>query len=373
LKNKERIFRIWIGLLAVPITLGGYAAVVKFTSRGEIFGTTQLVPLGVLISTYIFFVVSSTGLCFITALGHVFGIKRFEPLVKRGVFLAIITLLCGFGAIGLELERPFRLMANNITSPQIFAPIWWMGTFYGMCLLLLLGEFVFLLKENLRVARILGLGAFLIEVLATSTLGSIFGLIIGKPYWYGAYMPIFFMLSAILSGTAFIMFFTIITYKITEEKIPHFLENLLLELGKFLAFFIGIIIFLYVWKVIMSLYGHPHLKYGAVMALLKGPLSFKFWVFEILLGSLIPFFILIFPGALTLKRGVTAAFLVIIGMFFIRYDMVVAGQIYPAWGGDYALYSPNHLEWFIVIACLGACLLFYTLGVKFLPLREKEH
>jgi Ni/Fe-hydrogenase subunit HybB-like protein len=47
------------------------------------------------------------------------------------------------------------------------------------------------------------------------------------------------------------------------------------------------------------------------------------------------------------------------------------GQIYPVWGGEYALYSPNHIEWFIVIACIGTCLLLYTVGSRFLPLNEE--
>lgn len=369
--NKKQAFIIWIGFLGIPIILGFYAAVIKFTSAGEIYGTTQLVPLGILISTYIFFVVSSTGLSMVTSLGHVFKVKRFELIARRGVYLAIITLLCGFGAISLEIERPFRLIAHIFTSPQFTAPIWWMGVFYSLDLVFLILEFAFLLKHKTKKAQIFGLAAFISGVTAQSTLGAIFGVIEGRPYWYGPYLPIYFIISAIVSGTALILFFTIITYRTTGDEFPSSLKMLCLELGKFLALFIGIALFCTIWKTIMCIYGHPHLKYEAVMALLNGPLSLNFWVFEVLIGSLVPFFILIAPGTPSIQRTFVAALLVITGMIFTRYDLVVAGQIYPVWGGNYALYSPNYLEWFILIACMGACLLFYTLGVRFLPLKEE--
>jgi hypothetical protein len=59
-------------------------------------------------------------------------------------------------------------------------------------------------------------------------------------------------------------------------------------------------------------------------------------------------------------------------MFFLRYDLVIAGQIYPVWGGEYARYAPNHMEWFIVTSCMAGCLLLYTLGERFLPLKEPD-
>ena len=107
------------------------------------------------------------------------------------------------------------------------------------------------------------------------------------------------------------------------------------------------------------------------MALLKGPLRLNFWLFEVLMGSLFPLFILTVPQTRTINGILIAAICVILGMFAFRYDLVVVGQIYPVWGGDYACYSPNHIEWFVVIACIGTCLLFYTLGVKFLPVKEE--
>lgn len=372
LNKRKWAYRIWICFLGIPIILGVYAAAVKFTRPQEIYGTTQLVPLGILISTYIFFVVTGTGLCIIASLGHVFRIRRFKLIGRRAIFLAIITLLCGFGAIGLELERPFRLLAYNFTSPQFSAPIWWMGVFYTLCLPFLLFEFAFLLKENSKAVRFFGIGAFLTEIIAICTLGLIFGVIIGRPYWYGIYMPIYLILSCISSGVAFIICFTAITYRIKENGVSSSLEKLLMETGKILAIFVGVSLIVMGWKIIMSLYRGSFQEYKAVMALLSGPLSLNFWLFEVLIGALIPLLILSTFRTRTSNGIIAAAICVIIGMFASRYNMVIVGQIYPVWRGDYAIYSPNHIEWFIVIACIGTCLLLYTLGVRFLPLNEED-
>ena len=71
-------------------------------------------PWGLLISGYIFFVGTSTGLCIIASLGHVFGIKEFNHIGKRTTLLAIITLLPGFIIILSEIGHPVTMMIYNI-------------------------------------------------------------------------------------------------------------------------------------------------------------------------------------------------------------------------------------------------------------------
>jgi Ni/Fe-hydrogenase subunit HybB-like protein len=342
---------------------------VKFTAVGEIYGTTQLIPLGILISTYVFFVVTGTGLSIIVFFGHIFKIRSFELVSKRAVFLAIITLLCGFGAIGLEVERPLRLLAYNFTSPQFSAPIWRMGLFYSLCLPLLLCEFGFMLKNKVKTARVFGLGAFLAEVAAAWTLGAVFG-VIERPYWHGTHVSINLIVSGISSGAAFLICFTAITCHFKGDELSQELRTLLIDMGKGLAVFVGATLIVLGWKIIMSLISHTPQEYYAVMAMLKGPLSFNFWIFEILIGSVVPMFLLTFSRTRTVRKVVLAAACVIVGMFVSRYNMVIVGQIHPVWRGDYALYSPNYIEWFVVIACIGACLLFYTLGVRFFSLNK---
>jgi molybdopterin-containing oxidoreductase family membrane subunit len=365
-------YTLWLGFLCAVLILGAYVTAVRFLGHEEVFGATDLVPLGILISTYVFFVVTSTGLCFITSFGHVFGLHRYELIARRGVFLSIITLLAGFLAIGLETERPWRLGALFIVSPNFTAPIWWMAFFYNLYLIFLVIEFCGLIFGRSLLARYAGLIGFLTAIAAHSTLGAIFGVLKAKPFWEGPFLPIYFILSALVSGTAFLILMTIATYRLEKRSIPPDLEALLIDMGrKLLAFFLGIVLFFWAWKVITSLYGHPPGKYEAIMSLLAGPLSLRFWLFEIGIGLLIPFTFLLFVPKARSTRGVFfASLLVLIGLFVSRFDLVVAGQIVPVWGGPHASYAPTLIEWIIVASCLALCLLIYSIGERLLPLEE---
>ena len=117
----------------------------------QAYNLTREVPWGILISTYVFFVVSSTGLCLVSSLGHVFGIKQFELIGKRAIILAILTLLTGFGTIAMELNHPFRMIIWVMLSPNLASPIWWMGTLYGAYLFFMA---IFLLVAGIIAGRL---------------------------------------------------------------------------------------------------------------------------------------------------------------------------------------------------------------------------
>jgi Ni/Fe-hydrogenase subunit HybB-like protein len=70
-----------------------------------------------------------------------------------------------------------------------------------------------------------------------------------------------------------------------------------------------------------------------------------------------------------------ASIMALTGLFFMRYDFVVAGQIYPTFNNIPlpATVVPTLMEQFVIAGIFGGLLLSYTLAVKFLPLDEKEH
>ena len=166
---------LWYLMLLGGFGIGAIAAVlVFFKGHDHMYNVTRQVPWGILISTYVFFVVSSTGLCLVSSLGHVFGFKQFELIGKRAIILAIITLLAGFGTIGMEITHPLRMALYVIISPNFQSPIWWMGTLYGLYLVLLCGEFYFLMRGDHKKAFIFGLIGFIAAVTAHSNLGAVF-------------------------------------------------------------------------------------------------------------------------------------------------------------------------------------------------------
>ncbi len=334
------------------------------------YGLTNEIPWGILISTYIFFVVTSTGLCMVSSLGHVFGLKNFMPITKRAVFLSIVTILAGFMIIFFDIESPFRMAIYNVISPNLTANIWWMGTLYGGYAVFMIIEFILLLMEKYRFAKYAGLLGLLSGIAAHSNLGAIFGMLHGREYWYGPYLPIYFIASAMLSGCAAIIFFTYLGYKVNNEKMDKPMERSMEVMGKLCALLIAVIIFLTTWKILTALVGGPG-KYETVMALLKGPYAVNFWVFEVMIGTVIPFVLLLHSKGKNLKMMFTASLLMIIGIFIMRYDMVVVGQIVPSYYEmgvkeyqNLLQYKPSFYEIMVVAGGMGLTVLSFLLGEK---------
>ena len=69
-----------------------------------------------------------------------------------------------------------------------------------------------------------------------------------------------------------------------------------------------------------------------------------------------------------------ASIMALVGLFFMRYDFVVAGQIYPIFNNKpVPPVFPSLMEIFVIAGIFGGLLLSYTLAVKFLPLKEGHH
>src|SRR4030042_2148734 len=102
-----RVFLIFVVLFGLLMLVGIGARINALFLAGSrhAYGTFREVPVAMLISTYVFFVVASTGLCLISSLGHVFGVRDFMPLARRSFYLSSLTILAGFLVIGLEIEN----------------------------------------------------------------------------------------------------------------------------------------------------------------------------------------------------------------------------------------------------------------------------
>jgi molybdopterin-containing oxidoreductase family membrane subunit len=278
----------------------------------------------------------------------------------------------------MELNHPIRMALYAVISPNFTSAIWWMGTLYGLYLVLLCGEFYFLMKGMHRGAFAMGMLGFIAAVSAHSNLGAVFGLLEARPYWHGSFLPIYFILSALVSGAAIVSMIVYFNHKESGTPMPQRYSEFMGTLGKLQALFLTILIFFVIWKIIPGVYGHPPEKYEATMAVLSGPLSFNFWFFEVLIGMLIPVILLLNRRTRTPMGVMYAGLLSTFGIFFMRYDLVIAGQLVSMREGAGDLvsgllkYTPSLVEVAIVVGAISTCLFLYTMAEKFLPL-ESEH
>lgn len=367
-------------LLLIGIGSGIHALFIAGSRHA--YATSREVPVAILISTYIFFVVASTGLCLVSSLGHVFGVKDFMPLAKRCVYLSIITILSGFLVIGLEIENPFRMALYNVISPNFSSNIWWMGTLYGFAVVFLTIEFIFLFNEaHHHKAVIAGFLGVITEIAANSNLGGVFAMMNGRPFWYGPYFPVYFILSALITGCAFIIFFFFLAHKAVNKKaLDDFTAKALQSVSKLTLLFLAIMMIFTIWKFLTTSVGSP----GAITALnvlTDGPYSFNFWTIEVLVGMLIPFVLILAARGKNLTAMFIAAALMIFSLFFTRMDMVVVGQIVPQYFElgvvEYSklhTYSPSVHEILVVLGGISFCILAFLLGEKvFAGFADNQH
>lgn len=378
------IYLSFVALFSILLLIGigsGIHALFIAGSR-HAYATSREVPVAILISTYIFFVVASTGLCLVSSLGHVFGMENFLPLAKRCVYLSIITILAGFLVIGLEIENPFRMALYNVISPNFSSNIWWMGTLYGFAVVFLTIEFVLLFNEaNHHKAVIAGFLGVVTEVAANSNLGGVFAMMNGRPFWYGPYFPVYFILSALITGCAFIMFFFFLAHKVVNKKtFDDSTSKALQAVSKLTLLLLAIMMIFTLWKFLTTSVGSPA-AVTALNLLTDGPYSFNFWTIEVLVGMVIPFVLILASRGKNLAIMFLAAAMMIFSLFFTRLDMVVVGQLVPQYfelgAVEYSklhTYSPSVHEILVVLGGISFCVLAFLLGEKvFSGFTDAEH
>ncbi len=368
-------------IIAGILIVFGLVGALNILIHGEhAMGTNNKVPWGAMIAGYVFFVGASAGLSIVSSLGHVFKIERFEVIGKRALVGGIATLLMGFVVIALELGKPFN-MIYILFSPGISSAIFWMGALYGTLLVLLLAEFYFVIKGKHAIASTIGIFVVIADVAAHSNLGAVFGNSVARSFWNGPFIPIYLIVLAILLGLGVlaVMFYIIDKTNATKDSLVYRNEHIVSIIGKLMALFIVISFFFMFWKLFTSTYGAAPGQYEAAMALLAGPLSFNFWVFDVLLMMVIPFILLMTKNGFQPQRVFLAGILTIIGNLFVRIDLVFAGEIVeftflPGQESQYLHAFVSWSEWGVLLGAIGGSILIYLLAEKYFNLDEEhEH
>ncbi len=374
ISSQPRGARIWLAFLGVLVLVGGVGAALSIPPGDEVFGTTPAAEWGILIAAYLFFAVTTSGLCLASSLGTVFGIEMFMPLEKRHAILAVLFLVTGFGVIALDLHYPVRLMFGVVLSPSPLSPMWWMGVLYGIYLGFLLTEVWSMFTGHRRLHQAACLASTIMAVLAPSTLGAVFGVLASRPYWHGSFTPVYVFLSALLSGSALL---GMVFYFVQRYRLPGHgreADRAISALRILLAIALGVAIFLVAWQTIVGLYGSLPGSSEANEALLVGPLAPPFWLFKVIIGLLVPIALLAWPRARTPLGLFGASVCAFVGIFVDRIVFVGAGQVAPTTTASgvvaypLAQYSPSLVEVSIVVGALALVALLYSTAERFLDL-----
>jgi molybdopterin-containing oxidoreductase family membrane subunit len=367
----------WLGLLLALMAVMGLAAIVSIPPGWEVFGTTPAFEWGLMIIGYVFFAIMTSGLCLASSLGTVFGIERFTPFEKRHAILAVLSLSTAFLIIALDLHYPVRMVLGAMLVPSPSSPMWWMGVFYGLYLVVLLVEVWSMFTDHPRIHQYACTAAAVTAILAPFTLGAVFGVLGAKAFWSGIFTPVLMVGSAFLAGTALlgVVFYVVHRLRLAdwERAAPIALPSvrILLVVG------IAIVSALLVRLLVAGWNGEVRGFREATDALVTGPLAVPFWI-RVIGGLVIPAVLIALPVARRPAVIGAASALALGGILLDRFLFVAAGQIAPVTAGagtvshPFAEYTPSVIELAILVGA-GAFMAFcYTLAERYLDMGEGD-
>lgn len=360
----------WLLFLIALIGAGAYGAYLILIRSEE----ASLV-WGLLLPSYVFFALSATGSSLVNSISTVFGVERLKPFIKRGILLSIVLVIPAAIFIILDLGKTEHALNLYI----LFNPasrMAWMSLLYVIFILSLIIELIVVIREE-RMPKwaplLMGIIVLAVTLTVHTNLGALFGAVTAKPFWSSHLMPLAFIVSAMMVGVCFHILFMSVTYYCKTKTITGELKKLFSKVYRPLLIALIIINFIVIAvKFIPELYSPEAASY--VKLLIAGPYSFLFWGLEIVIGGIIPLMILLSNKTKGSSRWILgAAILIIVGVFFSKYNLIIAGQsIGPTFREEFISYLPTIEEVLLVVGGAAVCLLVYTLGEMLLPLEPNE-
>ena len=287
--------------------------------NGETFGT--------LIAIYFYLTGLSAGSFIISTLSYGFGFERFKPLGKIGIVVA--TLLLVVAPMFLLAHSGQRLRVWHLfVYLRLSSPITW-GSFLLVLYplnCLIYGFHMF--KGNKRLTRIFGLIGIPLALMVHGYTGFILAFGKARPLWNSSLMPLLFLVSAMVSGIAMMIIVSVVRDRFfTKERVIN--TDILSGLASMLGWCLVLDLFLTATE--MVVHGISHLgAQESVALLLTGSFAGLFLLLENLIGKVIPMVVMLTPAARrTVPLLVLASILVMIGIYTMRYDIVVGGEYIP--------------------------------------------
>ena len=319
---------------------------------------------GILIVLYPFITGLVAGAFILASLERVFMVKVLRPTYQLSLLTALSFLIVAILPLVTHLGHPFRAY-EIMTTPQSHSAMAIFGFVYLWYLMVvLLLEIWFDYRKDLvlwsqqkkdfksRLHRVLTLGVtdisektvawdekigYFITVVGIPSafllhgyVGFIFGSIKANPWWSTVLMPVIFLFSAMVSGIALVMFLYMVITWIRKVKID---MACLDEVGKYLFYVL-------VFDFTLESLDQVHRIYEAEESfeilhwLVTGKLTYTLFIFQGLLGTIVPMIILgifrIHKPKESIRKPIylITSMMVLMGIFFMRWNVVIGGQLF---------------------------------------------
>lgn len=392
---------LWLVLLG--ILLAGIAAFVRQYIFGlGVTGLNRPVYWGVYITNFVFFIGLAHSGTFISAILRVAGQEWRKPLTRAAEAITLFSLPFGVAAIIVDMGRPERALSLFLYG-RYEAPFLWDLSAVGLYFLssivfmyLSLLPDIAICRDRLtdiprwqhNMYRILALGwearpdqihrlekvldgmaVFMTMVVVTvhTVVSWVFGMTL-QPGWHTALIGPFFLLGAILSGTAAVVIALSILRKAfhLEDILNLKLFN---SLRKLLITFVLGWLYMMIAEYLTTGYGNMTEEMVVMWDKFRGSYALMFWSMTLLVFVL-PLLIFIFKGKKSIGWMVFASVLINIGMWMERYIVIVptevSPRILPVMGSG--AYTPTWTEALITAAFFAGTILLYAVFARLFPI-----
>jgi Ni/Fe-hydrogenase subunit HybB-like protein len=379
-------FRVWMLALLIVMVLGVIGGVYVMRQGLQVTNLTDLVPWGLWITLDLSSIAMSAGAFSLCAVVYLVGIKRFQPVARTATYIGLIGYTMAVLCLLLDIGRPDRFW-HALVYWNPHSVLWEVTICVTLYLCVLALETLPILSRSdwmqhhlPRVARyfgnvhhiapilaVIGLG---LSMLHQSSLGATYGVLKARPFRYRPDLSVLFILSAVAGGISLTILASMVasTFSRRARVNDSLLDTLAFVVGWML---IGYLYFRF-WDSFAMTYTYTPGRTEGLGLVTQGPLSFNFWVGEILLGAVIPIFILLKKS---LRRNpvlrMLALLLVVGGIVAYRWDTNLAGQMVlltylpQEISARYTEYFPSAIEFITGAGIVAYGLFVFTIGVRY--------
>ena len=309
------------------------------------------------------------GAFIVSSLYHVFNRKELKPVSRLAMVASLAFLLVATLPLLAHLGHAERAL-NIIITPHFTSAMSAFGLIYALYLILVLVEIwlifrkeIVLLAQASRglkrwILKVISLGVYdisdqarevdhkAIVVLAAlgipaasilhGYVGFMFGSVKANAFWSTPLMPIIFLFSAVTSGIAMIVVLYQTLTVVSSRRID---GPCVQSLAQWLWLFATLTVTLEVLEIVTLAYENGE-EWLVVGPLIFDKIAFSFIGVQMIFGSLIPFILLAIVVLMrryltsTLRNVITyiAAFILLIQVFAMRWNVVIGGQIFSKSG-----------------------------------------
>jgi len=366
----------FVALICILLFLLGIIGMIMRFIYGHLpAGYGSFIPWGLWVAIYFHGVGIAGGAFFIGVWLYLFDFPLFREVrfLRVLIVLGVAAILPSFMAVGLDLghmERAYKIFFSpSFTSMMTFNA--WMYT--SFVILAGIAWYLSYKKESGWLKPVLILTS-LISIAFPSQSGAFFGVVEAKPFWHSALLPVLFLTSALVSGSAVLLIignWFVSNHMEIESDYDKFEKTI-----RFILLGVMTLYFVFEWAEFSISIWNPEIENEAVKLILFGPYAWMFWGVHLIIGGIIPYIMLLSSSK---KAYLWAALLVVISFISTRLNILLPGQSVGELKGLQEaffhnrltyIYHPTIMEYLVACMIVFAGIFIFYVGNKINSLTE---